>query len=195
MCFGVFLLGFILPGSLCASWTWLTISFPMFGKFSAIISSNIFSGRFSLSCLSGTPRMRMFVCLMLSQRSLMLSSFLFILFSIFWSAALISTFLFSRSIIHSSASVILLLIPSIVLFISGYLFFSYSRSLINIYWIFSIFAFIIFLRLWIIFTIFILTSFSGIFPIFTSFGCFSGILFYPFIWDITSCFFMLINFL
>ena len=28
MCLGVFLLGFILPGTLCASWTWLTISFP-----------------------------------------------------------------------------------------------------------------------------------------------------------------------
>ena len=27
MCTGVFLLGFILPGTLCASWTWLTISF------------------------------------------------------------------------------------------------------------------------------------------------------------------------
>ena len=28
MCTGVFLLGFILAGILCASWTWLTISFP-----------------------------------------------------------------------------------------------------------------------------------------------------------------------
>ena len=74
---GVFLLGFILPGSLCASQTWLTISFPMFGKFSAITSSNIFSGPFSLSCLSGIPVMRMFVCLILSQRSLMLSSVFF----------------------------------------------------------------------------------------------------------------------
>ena len=33
MCLGMFLLGFILPGTLCASWTWLTISFPMLGKF------------------------------------------------------------------------------------------------------------------------------------------------------------------
>ena len=41
MCLSVFLLGFILPGTLCASWTWLIISFPMLGKFSAIISSNI----------------------------------------------------------------------------------------------------------------------------------------------------------
>ena len=40
MCLGVFLL--CLPGH-SASWSWLTISFPMLGKFSAIISSNIFS--------------------------------------------------------------------------------------------------------------------------------------------------------
>ena len=47
MCLVVFLLGFILLGTLCASWARLIISFPMLGKFSAIISSNIFSGYFS----------------------------------------------------------------------------------------------------------------------------------------------------
>ena len=41
MCLGVFLLGFILYGTLCASWTLLTISFSMLGKFSTIISSKI----------------------------------------------------------------------------------------------------------------------------------------------------------
>ena len=40
MCLGVFLLGFILPGTLYASGTWLTISFPMLGKFSAIMFRN-----------------------------------------------------------------------------------------------------------------------------------------------------------
>ena len=74
MCLDVFLLGFILPGTLCASWTSLTISFPLLGKFSAIISSNIFSGPFFLSS-PGTPMMQMLVHLMLSQRSLRLSSF------------------------------------------------------------------------------------------------------------------------
>ena len=43
VCLGAFLLGFILPGTLCTSWTWLTISFSMLRKLSAIISSNIFS--------------------------------------------------------------------------------------------------------------------------------------------------------
>ena len=49
----MFLLRFILPGTLYTSWTWLTVSFSMLGKFSAIISSNIFSGHFSLSLLLG----------------------------------------------------------------------------------------------------------------------------------------------
>ena len=49
MCLGMFLLGFILYGILCVSWTWLTISFSMLGKFSTIISSKIFSYPFFLS--------------------------------------------------------------------------------------------------------------------------------------------------
>ena len=43
MCLGVFRLGFILFGTLWVSWTWVAISFPILGKFSAIISSSIFS--------------------------------------------------------------------------------------------------------------------------------------------------------
>ena len=61
---------------------------------------------------SGTPIIPMLVCLMLSQRSLRLSSILFILFSLFCSAVVISTILSSRSLICFYASVILLLIPS-----------------------------------------------------------------------------------
>ena len=64
------------------------------------------------------------------------------------------------------------------------LFFSSSRSLVNISCIFSI----VFSRPWIIFTIIILNYFSGRLPISTSFHCFSGILSCPFIWDITFCF-------
>ena len=41
MCLGMFLLVFIQYGTLCAPWTWLTISFSMLGKFSTIISSNV----------------------------------------------------------------------------------------------------------------------------------------------------------
>ena len=42
MYLSVFLLGFILHGILCSSWTWLAIFFPMLGKFFTIISLDIF---------------------------------------------------------------------------------------------------------------------------------------------------------
>ena len=82
--------------------------------------------------------MQMLVHLMLSQRSLGLASFLLILFSTFCSTAVIFTILSYRSLIHFSVSVILLLIPSSVLFISVHLFFSSSGCLLNISCIFSI---------------------------------------------------------
>jgi len=57
VCLDVFHLGFILLGTLCVSWTQLTISFPTLRNFSAIITSNIFWGPFPLSSPSGTPIM------------------------------------------------------------------------------------------------------------------------------------------
>ena len=111
MCLGMFPLGFFLYGTPCTSWTLLTISFQILRKFSTIISSNIFSDPFFFSS-SVTLVIRMLVDFMLSQKSLRLSSILFVLFSLFCSAVVISTILFSRSLIRSSASVILLLITS-----------------------------------------------------------------------------------
>ena len=72
------------------------------------------------------------------------------------------------------------------------LFFTSSRSLENIYCIFSIFFF---QRSWIIFTIIILNSFAGRLPISISFTCFSGDLSYSFIWDIILCLLIFISFL
>ena len=81
MCLGMFGLRFILFGTLWISWTWVPISFPILGKFSTIISSSIFSCPFFWFYSSGTPVVQMLQHLTLSQRSLSLSSFLFILFS------------------------------------------------------------------------------------------------------------------
>ena len=53
MCLGMFFLGFILYGTLCASWIWMTISFSILGKFSTIICSKIFSYHFFFSSSSG----------------------------------------------------------------------------------------------------------------------------------------------
>ena len=81
MCLGVFHFGFILFGTLWVSWTWVAISFPILGKFSAIISLSNFSWPFFLSSSSGTPMIRILGCFTFSQRYLRLSLFLLILFS------------------------------------------------------------------------------------------------------------------
>ena len=86
---------------------------PMLGKFSAIITSDIFQ---ALSCFFWDPYNVSHFML-----SLKLSSFLFILFSLSCSMAMISTALFSSSCICSSVSCIMLLIPSSVFFISAIL--------------------------------------------------------------------------
>ena len=105
-----------------------------------------FLSPFFFSSSSGTPIIRISVHLMLSQRSLRLSSILFILFSLFCSAVVISTILSSRSLIRSSAPVILQLIPSreflisfIVFFLIVCLYFSSSRSLLNVSCFFSLY--------------------------------------------------------
>ena len=82
---------------------------------------NISSVPFSLSSPSGTPIIQMLVCLMLSQNSLRLSSFLFNLFYLLFC---ISDF--QQSVFHlavcSSDSCILLLVASNEFFISGIVF-------------------------------------------------------------------------
>ena len=134
----------------------------------------------------------MLVHLMLSQRSLMLSFFLSILFFYF--------FLLCRSYFHHSvfqiicpflASVTLLSISSSVLFISVHSFFSSSRSLVNVFHLFSIHI----PNSWIIFIFIILDSSSEMLAILTSFSYFSGDLSCTFIWAISLCLFIVISFL
>ena len=79
MCLSVFLLGFILHEILC----FLTLSECFLSHIREIFGYNLFKyflWSFSLSSPSGIPTMQMLVCLMLSQRSKILSSVLFILF-------------------------------------------------------------------------------------------------------------------
>ena len=100
--------------SLC--FLYLGDCFPHYGKFQ-LLPLQIFPLVLSLSLSFPTiPKIWMLVHVTLSQRSLKMSSFLFILFSLFCSAAVISTILSSGSLVHSSASLILLLIPSSVLY-------------------------------------------------------------------------------
>ena len=115
----------------------------MLGKFSTIISSKFFSYPFFLSSSSGTSIFQMLMYLILSQRSLRLSSVLFILFTLFCSSEVIFTILPSSSLIRPYASDILLLIPSRVFLNFGncvvcHCMFNSSRSLLIDYCIFSI---------------------------------------------------------
>ena len=172
---------------LSASWTRL-FPFPCLGSFQQLSLQVISQDLFLL--LLG-PLWCECWCVQCCLRGLSgCLHFLFILFSIFCSMAVISTILSSGSFISSSASVIQL-IPPTVLFICGWLSLSSSRSLVNISCIFST----VFPRSWIIFTIIILNSFSGTLPVSTSFSCFPGILSCAFIWDITTSSCSVIRFL
>ena len=74
MCLSVFLLGFILPGTLC----FLDLLDYFLSHVRELLRYYLFKyflRSFSLSSPSGTPIMQMLVCLMLSQRSIRLSSF------------------------------------------------------------------------------------------------------------------------
>ena len=200
MCLGVFLFEFACMGLFLDNWTWVAISVPMLEKFLIIISSNIFYALYvSLLSLGLQRKNSNFGALkILSVLSLGLLSFLLILpFSfLFYSASFISTILSSRSLIYSSASVILLLVFSSVIFISVivlliadcslFLLFIISRSLLNISCIFSIHASILFvcasiLRFYIIFIIIALNCFSGRLPISSSFVWSCGFLICSFI--------------
>ena len=128
----------------------------------------------------------MFVHLVLSQRSLRLSSVLFILFTLFCSSEVVSTMLSSSSLIRSSASDFLLLIHS-RLFLNSVI--MLSLCVYSLILLFVIDSYILFSR-FLIFTIIILNSFSGSLPISTSFMWTSVFLDYFFICVVFLCLFI-----
>ena len=159
MYLGMFLLGSVLYGTL----SFLDLIDYFLSHVRDIFNYNLFKD--FLICLffsfssAGTPIIQLLVRLLMSQRSLRLSSVLFILFTLLCSSEVISIILSYRSLVHSSISDILLLIASrlffisaIVLFVSVYFFFNSSKSLL----IDSCIFFILFSRVLIIFTITIL---------------------------------------
>ena len=89
---------------------------------SSVCSQVIFS-------LSGTPNLQMLVHLTLSQKFLKLSTFIFILFSLFCSAAVISITFSYNSLIFSSSSIILYLF--LLVYFSFLLL--YSSTLVGLY--------------------------------------------------------------
>ena len=147
---------------------------------------------------SGSPKRQILVQLMLSQRSLKLSSFLSFFF-FFCSTSVISTTLSSSSLIYYSVLFNLLLIHSsisfitvIIFFIYGYFYFIISKSLLKIFSFlfafFSIFPFssIFLLSCLIIFTVTTLDYFLSVLPVSTSLSS-SGILSHSFIWNMFLC--------
>ena len=88
-CLSVFFLEFILPGTVCLLYLVDYVLSHVRGVFSYYLFKYFL--RSFLSSPSGTHIMQISVCLMLSQRCLRLSSFIFILFSIFCFTAVIST--------------------------------------------------------------------------------------------------------
>ena len=83
MYLGVFLVGLVLLGILYDFCTWMYLNFLNFRKLSDLMFSNMTFVPFCLYSPSGISIMQMLVHLMLSQRSLKLSSFLFIPFFFF----------------------------------------------------------------------------------------------------------------
>ena len=114
MCLGMFPLGFILCGTLWASWMWL-FPFPCYNIFKYFLRPFVSWDPYNadVGVFNVVPEVSETVLLSIPS------------FSLFCSAAVISTTLSSSSLLCSYASVILLLIPSsvfhilvLVLFIS-----------------------------------------------------------------------------
>ena len=138
MCLGTGLLGFILFGIVCASWTCGSFFPTRLRKFSVIIPSNRFSNPYSFSSLSGIHMIQMLLHRM-SPKSLKLSFFFFnsLFFLPFW----LGVFAISSSklLIQSSTSYNPLLISTVFFF-----FFSFRYHILQ-FWVVLFHAYYFFL--------------------------------------------------
>ena len=166
----VFLLGLILPGTLWAFWTWLTISFTMLGSFQ-LLSLQMFSWVLSLFSFWDPYNMNVDVFNVVPEVSY--AVFIFFFHSFFCILFCSSDFRHSFFQVTHWFFCPLFCYWFLLVYYSS-LSFSSSRYLVNISSIF----FILFPRSWIICTIIILNSFSGRLPISTPFSCFPGVLFF-----------------
>ena len=139
----------------------------------------------------------MLVCLILSQRSLKLISFIYLFFAFCFSVWVISTILSSMSFMHYSVSPNLLLIPSSVFFItvivffsSDWLFFIFSKSLLKFSLCSSISSWVWWVFLWpLLWTLCQVNYLSPFHRVY-----FWGFIF-SFIWNLFLCLLILFDFL
>ena len=179
ICLGVILFASIFLGTLCASQTCMSVSFTKLGNFFFSLFFQVDLQFLALfSSPSGTPMIQMLECLKLSQRLLILSSFLKVLFSS-CSDWLFFASLCSKSLIWFSASSPLLLFPCKFFFISirvsfvyGWIIFMLLRSSLS--------------SLSILVTS-VLNSASDRLLISILFSSFGGALIYSFIWAMFLC--------
>ena len=118
MYLGVFRLGFILFGTHFVSWTGWLFPSPLREVFNYYLLKNFFTVFLFVLFLWEDYDSIAGVFITLSQKALRLSSFLFFSFPFFLSDWFIYTILSSTSLMLSSASAILLLVPSRVFVIS-----------------------------------------------------------------------------
>jgi len=181
-CFGMFLLQFTLHGAFCTSWTWVTVSFPLLGEFSAVLSSNIFSGPSKTPDANGsvfnvvpevpdTVIISFFSCFLFHGSDFQYSIFqlIYLFFCLIYYAtdSFSCVFYFRCCVVHLCFLDLLafLNISCIFLVCASIIFWDVGSSLLSL--------------LWILFQLECLYSIS--------LSCFSLVLSCSFVWDILSC--------
>lgn len=179
---------------LSASWIWMSVYFPMWGKFSPIISANEFSGPLS-PCSSGTLIISMLVYLGLFHKSLNLSSFFFFFsFLLLWLDVFSCPLSLLNFLLHLVSCWTPLVYYSVqILFSSLWFLFGIFLHILFLCWD-SHFVYVVPLSSVSICRAVLLNSLSGKWLISNSLQSFSEILSCSFIWNIFFYLFILFFF-